>query len=488
MGMPTAFVRWAAACVLLSSAIDCAHPPAANAPPVVAPPPTASPVAVEPPLPALDDREVLRRLDLKFGTTGDVTIGDGLSLSARQDVYRAFIRDRVTQRGFYESVMGDLKLKHGRGDPVSMLPPLWLTLKTSEAKQPFFYLDQPCATKDLVSVAPWWDLGSTVKVCKDSYKPEIESFSAGNGGTVYCDATYYKPLRAWVESPCKCGANLINCAPNMDVQKTLVQAFADEQTLTVQYVVQNHLPFGKILTLADSVRSDWADFFYARSQFIATKQWNYPKPTGETKLRSRPEPLTAGILSTWPWMVKTDSYRLIVREMWEQYLCQPLASRQVTPAEILTALGGPQNVSKGKFSDSVRMELTKAPGCQTCHKILENASRAMQGYTLMQNGGHYIPENAYHGDIQFFVGDVSSPRAEGPGTMQWLGETIAAQPEFNACMVKKVLGYVYDGFAYKPELAKLLEKKFTNGQDFAALVEDAVVARYLGTWPDSKTP
>jgi hypothetical protein len=435
----------------------------------------------------LDDREVLRRLDLKFGTTGNITVGDGLSLAARQDVYRAFIRDRITQKSFYDSVMGDLKLKRARSEPPSMLPPLPLTLKTSETKQPFFYLDEPCATKDLVSVAPWWDLASTVKVCKDSYKPEVESYPAGEGGTIYCDSTFYKPQRAWVPSPCKCGANLMNCAPNIGVQKTLIQDFADEQTLTIQHVVQNHLAFGNILTLAESVRSDWADVFYARSQFIATKQWNYPKPTGETKLRSRPEPHTAGILSTWPWMVKSDSYRVMVREMWEQFLCQPLASRQVTPAEILAAVGGTQEVATGRYRDSVRMEFTKAPGCQNCHKILENASRTMQGYTLMQYGGHYIPENAYNGEIQFFVGDVSSPRAEGPGTLHWLGETIAAQPEFDACMVKKVLGYVYDGFEYKPELAALLEKRFTNGQDFATLVEDAVIARYLGTWPDSKT-
>jgi hypothetical protein len=47
-------------------------------------------------------------------------------------------------------------------------------------------------------------------------------------------------------------------------------------------------------------------------------------------------------------------------------------------------------------------------------------------------------------------------------------------------MVKKVLNYIYDGFDYSPELADRLQTRFSKGQDFATLFEDAVVSRYLG--------
>jgi hypothetical protein len=423
--------------------------------------------------PPADDHEALRRLDLKFGTTGTIAV-----TADRRETFRAFLRERMTQKAFYESALRAMKLIRAHSEPPAILPPLPLTLQQAES---VYFLDQPCATKDAVDVAPWWDLKSTVRVCRDSYAPEITSYPAGDGATVSCDSTFYQAHKAWVKSPCKCGANLMNCAPSTDVQNAILDGFADEQTLTAKYVVENHRPFGEILSLPGSVRSGYADVFYARSQFLATGTWSYDKPDREAKFRPRSSPFDAGILSTWPWMVKSDSYRITARDIWEQYLCHPLASRNVTPAEILKATGGTSAL--GRYRDSVRMEFTTAPGCQNCHKILENASRTMTGFTLMQYGGHYDPARAYDSTIQFFVDDITTPRAEGPATLKWLGQTIAAQPEFDACVVKKVLDYVYDGFPYSPELAQRLDAAFTKGQDFAALFEDAVVARFVGSQP-----
>lgn len=466
---------------LLVVAASCGAQP--SRPPATEPPPAAP----EPAAPAVtqpSDHEILRRLDLKFGTQGDIAVGDHLSPDQRRETYRAFVRDRMKQTAFYESTFRTLKLIRGPGESPATLPPLPFTLKKSTTTPPvYYYLDQPCKANQQTEVEPWWDLGSRVRVCADSYKPEIASYVAGGESTVWCDSTFYKAHRAWVPSPCKCGKNLMNCAPSIEVQRAIMKGFADEQTLTVQHVVEHHLPFGDILTLPGSVRSGYGDFFYARSEFIETGRWSYPKPespdSSNASLRPRPAAFDAGILSTWFWMVDSDSHRVMARELWDQFLCHPLASRNVTPAEILKAMGGRAN-AVGKYRDSVRMEFTKAPGCENCHKILENVSQTMVGYTLMQYGGHYMKDHAYAGAIQFFVGDVASPRAEGPATLHWLGTTIAAQPEFGACMVKKVLSYVYDGFEYTPELADRLQAGFSAGQDFATLFEDAVVARYLG--------
>jgi hypothetical protein len=448
-------------------------------PTTIAPPPTAQAPAT-PAKPRLDDREILRRLDLKLGTQGDIAVPEGLSRDQRRDAYRAFIRDRLKQPAFYDATFHALKLIRGPGESPAMLPPLPFTLKQSDTTPAFYYLEKPCKPSAQTEVEPWWDLDSKVRICTDSYKPELISYAAGGGATIWCDSTFYKAHTAWVPSPCRCGQNLMNCAPSIAVQRAIMKGFSDEQQLTVKHVVEHHLPFGEILTLPGSVRSGYGDFFYARSEFIATGRWSYPRPESvEASLRPRPAAFDAGILSTWFWMVDSDSYRVMAREIWDQFLCHPLASRNVTPAEILKAMGGSAN-AVGKFRDSVRMEFTTAPGCENCHKILENVSRAMVGYTLMQYGGHYIKDRAYPGTIQFFVDDVASPRAEGPATLHWLGATIGAQPEFAACMVKKVLTYVYDGFEYPPELAERLQTRFSAGQDFATLFEDAVVSRYLG--------
>ena len=475
--------------VLLLVAVSCSAPPPPPRPPAIASPaaaPEPAAPAAPPPPTTPSDRELLRRLDLKLGTQGDIAVPDALSHDQRRELYRAFVRDRMKQPAFYESTFRALRLIRGPGESPGVLPPLPFTLKKSDSTPAVYYLEQPCKAKDQIDVEPWWDLGSKVRVCADSYRPEVVSYVAGGESTVWCDSTFYKAHRAWVTSPCKCGRNLMNCAPSSDVQRAIMKGFSDEQALTVQHVVEHHLPFGEILTLPESVRSGYGDLFYARSEFIATGRWSYPKPESiAASLRPRPAAFDAGILSTWFWMIDSDSHRVMAREIWDQFLCHPLASRNVTPAEILRAMGG-STTAVGKFRDSVRMEFTTAPGCENCHKILENASRAMVGYTLMQYGGHYIKDHAYTGTIQFFVGDVSSPRAEGPATLHWLGATIAAQPEFNACMVKKVLSYVYDGFEYAPALAERLQARFSTGQDFATLFEDAVVSRYLG--PGSLEP
>src|SRR5262249_7006523 len=155
------------------------------------------------------------------------------------------------------------------------------------------------------------------------------------------------------------------------------------------------------------------DFFYARSDFLSTGKWNYAGARSrDATLRPRHAPFDAGILSTPAWMVRTDSYRIIARGLWEEYLCAPLPSRNVTPEGILGAMHVTNEL--GRFRDTVRIELTNARGCEDCHKILEHASRAMVGYTLLQYGQHYTPQNAFNGTIKFYAGDVSNPRAEGP--------------------------------------------------------------------------
>jgi hypothetical protein len=466
--------------LLLLVALSCSSQP--PRPTTIAPAPAAATPAARATAP-LSDREILRRLDLKFGTHGDIAVPEGLSRDQLREAYRGFLRDRMKQDAFYDSTFHALKLIRGPGESPSMLPPLPFTLMKSETTPAFYYLDKPCAASEQVAVEPWWNLGSKVRVCADAYKPELASYVAGGGSTVWCDSTFYKAHTAWVASPCKCGKNLMNCAPSGEVQRAIMKGFSDEQMLTVKHVVEGHRPFGEILTLPGSVRSGYGDFFYARSEFIETGRWTYPDPEApesiDARLRPRPAAFDAGILSTWFWMVDSDSYRVMARELWDQFLCHPLASRNVTPAEILKAMGG-SATAVGKFRDSVRMEFTTAPGCQDCHKILENASRTMVGYTLMQYGGHYIKDRADPGTIQFYVDGVSAPRAEGPATLHWLGATIAAQPEFTACMVKKVLDYIYDGFDYAPALAVRLQTRFSNGQDFATLFEDAVVSRYLG--------
>jgi len=126
------------------------------------------------------------------------------------------------------------------------------------------------------------------------------------------------------------------------------------------------------------------------------------------------------------------------------------------------------------------------PGCQNGHKNLGNASKAMTGFTLVQHGSHFLSSRAYAGTLQFYLGSLEAPRAEGPATLAWLGKTISEQPEFNSCVVTKVLNYLYDGYDYSPDLKEQLEALFAVRQDFASMFESAVIARYLAVPPNAQ--
>jgi hypothetical protein len=81
---------------------------------------------------------------------------------------------------------------------------------------------------------------------------------------------------------------------------------------------------------------------------------------------------------------------------------------------------------------------------------------------------------------RFYVRDENDQRAEGPATPAWLGEMFRQQPEFATCIADKTLAYVFGGYPIRPSLRASLLAKFRRGEDLASLIEDAVVARFIG--------
>jgi hypothetical protein len=78
------------------------------------------------------------------------------------------------------------------------------------------------------------------------------------------------------------------------------------------------------------------------------------------------------------------------------------------------------------------------------------------------------------------VRDEHDMRGEGPATPAWLGEMFRKQPEFATCMADKTLAYVFGGYPVTPSLRTSLLARFRRDEDVAALLEDALIARFLG--------
>jgi len=315
-----------------------------------------------------------------------------------------------------------------------------------------------------------------VKVCRDDVHPEVVSYDE-DGVTTYCEGSE-RPFERRFHSPCRCGANLIHCA-TPELQKQMLAALDDEQIRTFEYIVREQLPFSSsIMTLDKSARSDLADFFYARAESFVTGKLAYPPPQeNSVRVRPRPAHFNVGLVTTWPWLALDDGVRPRVAGLWG-VLCANLKSRNVNPEQMFAAIHPNLVAAKaGNFRYSVHLELASASGCDSCHRVLEHAALALDGYPVARFGSRYV-EPAKAATTKLFVDD--DQRAEGPATVEWLARSLAVQPEFQQCVVDNTLHFLFDGYDTPDRERQQLIDSFTKSQDFKQLFSDAVVARYLG--------
>jgi hypothetical protein len=419
------------------------------------------------------DTRAMRGLDARFGTRGALPEPS----ADRAERLRRFVRDRLAQDAFYTKTLPNLFRILSSRYPISFVPPLPLTLSAGkDGEREFHYVGQPCPRQDQVQVQPWWDLSATVWVCAKDYRPELTT-DQRLGEPRSCE--YSGQIgHTHGERSCRCGANLTSCARDPQMQADLYNAYFQEVIATVQYVIQQDLPFSRILTMNETVRNDLADFFYARSRAFATGKLAYPKPdrTRPASLRAREPHFDGGILSTYQTIYNgADSHRSTVWQLWEAFLCSPLASANVVADEMFHFEG-----QTGQLRTAERIELTTKQGCQDCHRELEYASRPLvRGYPSQWQGQRYTPHAI--GETKLFVGrGETTPRATGPATLGWLGAAMAAQPEFSACIVQKTEALVYAGLPVPPAVHAQLQQTFAKAQSFQALLEAAVIARHIG--------
>src|SRR5262249_18423119 len=153
-----------------------------------------------------------------------------------------------------------------------------------------------------VRVAAWWRLDAATWICKSSYSPLVSNTHYGRepGDEVipfqYCEAD-----RLW-PSPCRCGPYLSYCAPDERTARALPAAYRDEVVRTIQRVILSHRPFPEMLLTRKTVRSGYAEFYYARNRYFRTGRFELESPLSATTAtaRDRDPEFDAGVLVT-PW-------------------------------------------------------------------------------------------------------------------------------------------------------------------------------------------
>jgi hypothetical protein len=279
---------------------------------------------------------------------------------------------------------------------------------------------------------------------------------------------------------CRCGAYLLNCFRDNRQKNDFVRGVDLEPIRTIEWIVTQHAPFSKILTTNATVRAGLQDVQFARDRYYRTgdpPDVNVDVPEGP---RARPIEYGGGILTTLKFTSFAEAVRLTVAAEWEDFLCAPLKSNGVTAKEMV-ALGGAEPWIQYVPS----AELTKMNGCSDCHARLENVLIAFKAFGSPFFGLHSDRKRLAAGQVGFYVRDGRDHRGDGPATPQWIGEMIGKMPEFSSCIARKVSELIYGADEVPTVVSERLRRSFMRTQDFATLVEDAVVARYAD---DSRSP
>jgi hypothetical protein len=373
---------------------------------------------------------------------------------------RAYIRAQLASTSFYDAVLPSLfraLTRNGNFAPVSQ------HLRRDE-EHGSFYLDKPCRADDTVEVAPWWDLAHPVRVCRDAYKPDVK-YDARHG--FFCEAS----VAPDGVRECGCGPNLMYCARGGLMLDKLRKAHAEQTLATFRHVVQNHQRFSTVLTAPFSVRSPATELFYARARYWETGKLELPPfSDGAAVVRPYDKNFAAGVLGTPTFLYYDPSPRHTLYILLDDFLCHEMRSTNVVAQQMFDVAhpGGSRTRDQSELAGKV--------GCRSCHATLENGLKAFWQLGGLWYASHKLPERVA-ATTRFYLRDQNDLRAEGPATLAWLGATMAAQPEFRACMVKKVEQLIYGGYPVPPEVHQRVAARFTSDEDMAALIEDVFVAR-----------
>lgn len=327
-----------------------------------------------------------------------------------------------------------------------------------------------CDSKSIENVHPWWAMDTVVPVCASAHRPNLLQKDG-----LYCNSRQLNLLNT--ESPCGCGPNLVQCAPEAIVDKTEA-SLAAELMRTVGYVVRAGRPIDDVFTMNESVRDDWVEALYQRSRVVTGEIKSLPPLsfTSEAKLRPRYESAPgehAGIL-TMSAALFQDAPRARMRDIFHVMWCTPRQSVKVN-AEIIFGLG----VTNLREGDGWK-KLASMPVCTDCHARLDYGMQFFSGWV-----SHYVGHNVFDAKRQqngkglLYGNDIDDRIGEAALTPRDFGKLAVSRPAFSSCMVSNVSEHVFAGTSTADDEAAL-HAAFQQGHRMADVMRVALL-RYART-------
>jgi hypothetical protein len=323
----------------------------------------------------------------------------------------------------------------------------------------------PCSLREAERVRPWWDLEDEILVCPSSHRPD--RIRAINGKHKLCSPV----TPAFERQGCGCGPSLMYCIKSErldDIRVSMRKEFTD----TIAWSVGQDRPLQDLFRGRETVRGRWIDWLYRRQLVESGAPAELLSGAGWVEGRSpRPElhpGVHAGLLSS-P-QVATLGCEPRERLMAISNLIWCVAPRSVgVTADTVFRL--PTNFRAPMQGWQL---LASMPVCDGCHARLDYGAQFFEGITA---GFHYDSRISPHAgsSMSMYIHDQFDLRGHGEQTPAGFAELAVSQPEFGACMSKRVAAHVFGRRAAPDDVAALLEV-FKTRPTYRALLTSALVA------------
>jgi cytochrome c553 len=336
-----------------------------------------------------------------------------------------------------------------------------------------YHLRKPCAPSQAVSVSPWWAPETRVRVCPDSYRPEV----TGDAKSGYrCGGGALNPE---FNSLCGCGAGLVHCFRDAGQRGAFVESLRKEVRQTLAYVVGRDLPLAQAFLMNETVRDRNAEFTYRRwrlAQGEAVELKDLEEWPEEGRLAPRHESVPgqhAGIL-TAAHLAFQDTPRQTLREYGTLLWCVSHASVGVSASSMLSL--GALDLRQGEGW----RQLATRPVCAGCHARLDYGMQFVAGYPGHNVAVAFDPAAQKPGMGPLYIDGAEDLRGQAPLTPRGFAQLSVEQPEFRACVVRRVMEHVFNGRAGELDV-RAAQEAFTREGTLRAAMRVALL-RFAGRW------
>ncbi|HEX7837089.1 MAG TPA: hypothetical protein VF469_06470 [Kofleriaceae bacterium] len=323
----------------------------------------------------------------------------------------------------------------------------------------------PCRLRDAERVRPWWDLEHEILVCPSSYRPD--RVRAVSGTHKLCSPV----TPAFERQGCGCGPSLMYCIKSErfdDIRVSMRKEFTD----TVAWSVGQDRPLQDLFRGRETVRDRWIDWLYRRqlvesgapAELLSGAGWvegHSPRPElapeAHAGLLSSPQVATSGCEPRERLMAISDL-------IW----CVEPRSVGVTADTVFRL---PTNFRAPMQGWQL---LATMPVCDGCHARLDYGAQFFEGLTAGFHHDARLSPRA-GSTMSMYIHDQFDLRGRGDQTPAGFAELAMSQPEFGACMSKRVAAHVFGRRATADDVASLLEV-FEARPTYRALLTSALVS------------